>query len=553
MRRLSGLAHGLIRASVQPGRFAYDRSSASLQSLQREKLASLMGAIDGTAFARQHGLSARTSWEDFANNVPMTNYSDWAEPIAAQREQPENRLIDSPVARYQPTSGSTSAVKWIPYTRRFLKELDAAICPWISDMYHRYPGIRTGAHYWSLSWVPTEMRAHTTGHINDDMKLLSFGKRWLVSSTQAVPDAISLAPSSDDSLFATVTYLAARSDLTAMSIWSPTFALGLLEKLSLWRKEVAAVLVYGHWCSHQGSLGYLPCPESEAAADLLLNWDGELSAAFFVNLWPRLSLISAWDTAASAPWAQRLQTLLPQADFQGKGLWSTEGVVTIPYKDDFVLAAGSHVYEFEDIASKQVLPPWALEAGQEVTPILSTGSGLLRYRMNDVLKVTGHQGQLPALRFLGRNDGADIAGEKISTILAQRLLDGLDWPSGLQPVALLAADEGCKSGRPAYVLMVEADVAISSYWRKRHEKSLGQQLEAGLLEHFHYLVARNLNQLGPVRCICHPEARRHFLEACSRRGMIEGNIKVEALRHWTGRLPLDPPVAVASPALSAIS
>tara|TARA_R100000306_G_scaffold61528_1_gene64393 strand:+ start:65805 stop:67463 length:1659 start_codon:yes stop_codon:yes gene_type:complete len=552
MKRLSALAHGLIRASVQPGRHAFDSNRTSLQRLQREKLTSLMKAVEGTPYAKAHGLTAKASWEHFAGNAPMTNYSDWAGPIAEQQDKPDCALIDSRVARYQPTSGSTSAVKWIPYTRRFLKELDAAICPWISDMYRRHAGIRSGAHYWSLSWVPTEMRAQTQGHINDDMKLLSSGKRWLVGSTQAVPDAVSLAPTSDESLFASLAYLAARRDLTAISIWSPTFGLGLLEKLSLWRKEIAAVLVYGHWCSHQGSLGYLPCPESEAAADLLLDWDGELSASFFVNLWPRLALISAWDTAASAPWAQRLQALLPQAAFEGKGLWATEGVVTIPYKNDFVLAAGSHVYEFEDTASKLVLPPWQLEVGQEVVPILSTGSGLLRYRMNDVLKVTGFKGQLPAMRFMGRNDGTDMAGEKISTLLAQKLLENIDWPSDLKPIALLAADQGCQTGRPAYVLLVETEVEATSYWRRRQEKDLAQALERALLDHFHYLVARNLNQLGPVRCIIHPDARRHYLDACRERGMIEGNIKVEALRHWTGALPVAPALAKPNP-LRALS
>ena len=61
------------------------------------------------------------------------------------------------------------------------------------------------------------------------------------------------------------------------------------------------------------------------AARMLRGWDGQMDPAFFQQLWPRLNVVSAWDTAAAAPWARQLQTLLPQAGFQGKGLWRQKG------------------------------------------------------------------------------------------------------------------------------------------------------------------------------------------------------------------------------------
>jgi hypothetical protein len=63
-----------------------------------------------------------------------------------------------------------------------------------------------------------------------------------------------------------------------------------------------------------------------------------------------LALVSAWDTADAAPWAQQLKACFPQAAFEGKGLWATEGVVTIPIDGQYPLAYRSHVYEFEDLA-----------------------------------------------------------------------------------------------------------------------------------------------------------------------------------------------------------
>jgi len=104
------------------------------------------------------------------------------------------------------------------YTRRFLSELDQAICPWLGDLYQSYPDIRGGSHYWSLSWVPTSMRKELKGQINDDMKLLSAGKRLLASMTQSVPETVASADSSEDSRFATLAWLVADESLDTLEI-----------------------------------------------------------------------------------------------------------------------------------------------------------------------------------------------------------------------------------------------------------------------------------------------------------------------------------------------
>src|SRR5690606_14622082 len=185
------------------------------------------------------GIRADWTWETFASVLPISTYADYAGTIEQQRQAQQPQMIDSPVMRYQPTSGSTSAVKWIPYTKLFLEELDEVISAWVGDLYRQFPGQAQGTHYWSLSWIPTEMRSQTAGDINDDMKMLSWGKRLLAYLTQAAPQEIALAETSDDSLFATLAYLVADEALGFISVWSPTFGLGLLEQMGRWREELA--------------------------------------------------------------------------------------------------------------------------------------------------------------------------------------------------------------------------------------------------------------------------------------------------------------------------
>lgn len=526
------VGHGLLKRLVNPGRQRFARDLNQLEQVQRQQLSRWLATASRAPYWQKRGVKANWTWEAFTSQVPWSSYADYAQTLNDQRTAQQALLMDSPVARYQPTSGSTSAVKWIPYTKLFLNELDDAISAWVGDLYEQFPGQGKGRHYWSLSWIPTHLRAETAGDINDDMKMLSWGKRLLTYLTQAVPQEVAQAETLEDSLFGTVSYLCADRQLGFISVWSPTFGINVLEYISSWRQELATVLQQGRWGRRADRMAGVRCPRSAHAARLLSEWDGQLTPDFFQRLWPTLALVSAWDTAAAAPWARSLQSKLPHAAFQGKGLWATEGVVTIPFQGRFPLAYRSHVYEFIDLQDHRVLAPWQLKDGQEVMPVITTGSGLARYRMNDVLKVSGFLGQVPCLDFLGRNDGVDLVGEKISATTAQTILDTLPLGSAAMPVTLLALDE-LKGGRPGYVLLAECATEPDA----EQARALSRHLEQSLQDHFHYKLARELGQLQEAQCVLRQDMRDIYLGLCRDRGMIDGNIKVEPLRHWPGPTP----------------
>ena len=528
----TSLGHQLLKLLVTPGCRRFERHLGELEYIQRGRLSRWLAAAAESPEGQRLGIRADWRWEDFAQAVPVTTYKDYAQALERQREARSRELIDSPVMRYQPTSGSTSAVKWIPYTKLFLEELDEVISAWVGDLYRQFPNQAKGTHYWSLSWIPTDMRGQTAGDINDDMKMLSWGKRLLAYLTQSVPQDVAMAETSDDSLFATVAYLVADESLGFISVWSPTFALGALEQLARWRAELAEVLAQGHWGSRAARMAGLACPQSHRAARLLREWNGTLEPGFFAQLWPGLAVVSSWDTAAAAPWADKLRRLLPHASFQGKGLWATEGVVTFPFQGRFPLSYLSHFYEFEDAANGQILASWQLRQGQEVIPILTTGSGFARYKMSDVVRVDGFLGQVPCFTFLGRNDGVDLVGEKTSATLAQQIQDALDLRGAL-PVTLLALDQSTHLA-PGYALLVECTEDSD---RVALEQHVAPQLERALLNNFHYKLARELGQLQPAACVALPHMRDIYLDQCRLRGMVEGNIKIEPLRHWKGQIP----------------
>ncbi len=99
--------------------------------------------------------------------------------------------------------------------------------------------------------------------------------------------------------------------------------------------------------------------------------------------------------------------------FEGKGLWATEGVVTIPFAEQFSLSYQSHFYEFLLQDTVQAIPAWRLKKGDIVSPVITTGSGLTRYVIDDELEVIDFYHDVPCFRFLGRKITVDLVGEKL--------------------------------------------------------------------------------------------------------------------------------------------
>ena len=220
---MSRLLHQASYRLSHKGKNALITASLDVEATQSEVLQTLFDNISGSENASKHGITSETTFLQYQQQVPVTDYEYWHASISKQQQGSDFVLTKHGCERYQPTSGSTSKIKWIPYTQPFLNELDNAISPWLADMYQQYPGILTGKHYWSLSWVPSDLRNKLTSSINNDLQLLPWWKRLFMAGTMAVPESISLAETSDESFFATACYLLSSRDLSFISVWTVSY------------------------------------------------------------------------------------------------------------------------------------------------------------------------------------------------------------------------------------------------------------------------------------------------------------------------------------------
>jgi len=507
-----------------------------LEIKQKAILAKLLGCSVGTRFASEKNIQSIDSYEKFIQELPITTYQDYESYIDLQKKNPKSKeFLNSSCDHYQPTSGSTGKRKWIPYTKVLKEEFEQAIGPWLYKLYQNYPNIKKGKHFWSLSWMPDNLRKEQFSL--DELEVFPWWQKYLMKETMCIPKEITLAKDNDSALFATAVYLCCTKDLTLISVWSPLFLIQILDILKKNVKLIAELIEKSHWGTYQERLPNLTFPsvhsrnEKKRIMEILLNYNIEMGDQFFYEkLWPNLYLISCWKTGASSYYAERCRALFPKVAFQGKGLFATEGVVTIPIDDRYELAYLSHFYEFLNLRTGEVIPSWKLAPGLIVSPIISTGSGFFRYMLNDKIIIRDLNDGIPNMHFLGRNEDCDLTGEKMSSEIAHELKNYITQIShqSMNMISLVGVSE---AHRPYYLVLLDQKnyQEFNDGDDKIDSEEFIELLDNKLRESFHYALARDLGQLDRIKIKSEHHIYQYYQSIFLKKGMVLGDIKVEIL------------------------
>jgi len=474
----------------------------------------------GSAFGAEHGFADIRTPLDFARNVPPRDYDQmlpWIDRVA--RGEPDV-LAPGRVHRLVPTSGSTAARKLIPFNDALQRELNCAIAPWIFDLYLRHPKAMRGSSYWSISpcsAVKLEPSAIPIG-FEDDAAYLGNWRRTLIDAAMALPSAFREIRSMAALRYVTLLSLLRRRDLSLVSVWHPSFLRLLLDALNEHRDELVADVASGtcrladELPSHILPLT-LDSPDPRRAQQIA-------RAASFTEIWPGLAVVSCWaDANASVP-AAEFGRLLPGVALQPKGLLATEGFVSIPFAGHHPLAIRSHYLEFLD-QHNRLLDPNDLRIGETYTVLLTTGGGLYRYRVNDLVRVDAVVGRTPSIRFVGKTGlVSDQMGEKLTDGFVATVLSRLPLQASFMLLAPHVDETGC-----CYTLYLDGlappDVA--------------RVLDESLSENPHYAYCRRLGQLGPPRLrYVQGDAYSMYCQRLQSLGQRLGDIKPASLSALTG-------------------
>lgn len=419
------------------------QAAALLESLQPWSVAPgdgwmrLRGLLEkhaDSAFGRYHGFDSIRSSGDFREAIPVMDYEahrSWIERCAAG----EKRVLacDEPFG-FERTSGTSSQAKWIPLTTTLQEEFARGLAAWFGGWQRRTPEVFEGRAYWAVSppgMVPEVTSSGQSVGITGEGAYFPDDVGWRLAEWLVVPR---LSGEAGLVFEETAEALLETPDLSVVSVWSPTFLLGI-------DAEVRRLRGGRTWR----------------------------------EIWPKLALVSCWADASSGPWIPRLIERLGGIPIEAKGLLATEGITSVP---DAIhgsprLARECHWHEFLD-ESGRFTAIADLKSGGIYEVLFTTGGGLFRYRTGDRVRVTriGWDG-CPRLRFVGRvGSVSDLVGEKLHEDQVMEALAGRGF---------LVADPD----RPGYEIWLE-------------DVSRAAQVEKSLRRNPYFDQALALRQLSPL-------------------------------------------------------
>ncbi len=476
---MSGWSAILHAAGVERARFAL--ACTAPRAAQWELLRSILATNAACAFGRAHGFQHVNSLEAFRAQVPITDYEKMRPWLARVAAGEGAVLTTEPVIAFEETGGSSAGGKLIPYTAASLAAFRAAVLPWLADLAERRPGAVAGRAYVAVSPVTRAPRAIHGIPVGLASEGAYLGDELMSPFLDilAVPPQVARIADVARWRFVTLACLLAASDLSFISIWSPTFLIDLLAALPAHAEELTRAV-------HDGDLGgdlglgadcaIAPDPARARVVERALSQHPIDTA----RLWPRLDTVSVWTDGAAQPYAHRLQAMLPHVQLQSKGLLATEGAVTLSYGCDWpVPALTSAFLELIDDAGGVHLCD-ELRPDESYRVVITTPGGLYRYDLGDRVRCHGYAGALPLLEFVGRHLVSDLVGEKLTEHFVGEVLRATGAIACLVPRA---------TARPHYELLVD---------EPEPKDGLAEGVDERLRANPQYAYARTIGQLGPV-------------------------------------------------------
>jgi hypothetical protein len=386
----------------------------------------LRGPLADTALAREHGLHAVHGSAEFRRSVPLHEYED-LRPYIDRGMAGESAVVtrERPLA-YFTTSGTSASPKHIPVTPSFMREKARAFGIFWSLCHQDHPVLRGGRVIANFGDGGRDTQSA------DGVPILSETTFWnrRMSGLQAragwaLPPAIRTIADPELRYYA-VARVAMAGDLHGIMCLNPSTLVRLCRVIERHGDDLLRGI-------HEGTLGYGGAVEPGIAEALApaLHADparasrlGQAAPGWSLDrIWPELELAICWHSEMVRPYLRQLGPLLGRVRTRDYITQGSECIMAIPLRNGVsggLLAYTCHFFEFvcdihiED-AQPPTLLPHELEVGSVYELVVTTGGGLVRYRMGDCFRVVGFRGRTPMLEFLHRKGRtSSITGEKLT-------------------------------------------------------------------------------------------------------------------------------------------
>ncbi len=484
--------------------------TATQQAVQTQErvLLSIVRRNRESGFGRDHGFGSVRSVDDFRSRMPIADYERHRAYIDRVKTGETGAMFGrgQRVRMFALTSGTTDEPKHIPVTDAFLDEYRAGWNGWgIKALLDHQEAILRGIA--QVSSRMDECRTPAGIPCGAITGLMAATQKRLVRKYYVTPSCLA---DIDDAAakYYTIMRLAMPRDVAFMIAASPSTQL----KLARTGVEYAEAIIRD---VRDGTLRQdLPIPpgvrealrarlkpDADTAGRLeqLLHQHGRLLPRHYWNL----SFLANWTGGTMGLYLRDFPEYFGDLPVRDIGLLASEGRISIPVDDGTpagILNVTGHFFEFMPVEERESAAPSTclchqVEVGREYYVLLTTSSGLYRYDLGDVVRVTGFVGRAPLVEFLNKgNHISSLAGEKLTE---HQVIMAMQRASRLAEFPVANFVLAPRWSRPPYyrLHMEPTTVSPADHGLTRLAAALESELCRVNVE---YASKRQTHRLGPV-------------------------------------------------------
>lgn len=424
-----------------------------------------------TAFGRAHGFAHITAADQYRQAVPVQTYESLRDLIERQERTGEPCLTKEQPVFYNRTSGTVAAPKDIPITKSALDRIQG-LQRLTAYVMARNTSMLTGKVF-SITGAAIEGTMPGGTPFGSASGLLNASQGRLIKRRYVLPAELADIADNDARYLLTGILGAADQSVTCLATANPSTLVRLMEVINRNADLVIGAVAEGRppvgLDVGQMDVNLLIQPQPERAKEL----DERRNAAgglTYADLWPGLSGVLTWTGGSCGVAVANLRPLLTDnCPVYELGYLASEVTGTVnldPHRTACVPTLGNAFFEFAptdgwEAASSDdegrgagLLTLEQLQEGRDYYVIVTTASGLYRYDMSDIVRVTGFVESTPTLVLVQKGKGiTSITGEKLHEGQAINAVTSALGQRGLAPdFFIMLAD----IDRAGYTLYLEA-------------------------------------------------------------------------------------------------
>lgn len=505
------------------------RAAESPRSAQEAVLRRIIAANADTEFGREHGFARIPDVDSYRQAVPVLTYEDLREAIERQELTGERCLTREQPVYYHRTSGTVGAPKNIPVTASGLVQMkrDQRLAAYV---WARSSGVLEGKVF-AVGGAAVEGHMAGGTPYGSASGLLYRNQSRFVQSRYVLPAAVSEIEDYGARYLAMAAYGLAEPGVTGAATANPSTFLRLLSVVHDNADAVLGAIASGRLPSAASGLALTPRPERARELERRLSASGRLT---YADIWPGLRGIVTWTGGSCGIALGNLSPLLPDGvEIIEWGYSSSEfrGTLNIDVQRNACLPTFlTTFFEFAERGAWEAdagdfLCLDELEDGREYYVFVTTGDGLYRYDINDIVRVNGWVGSTPTLGFVQKGKGVtNITGEKVTESQVLDAVTSAFAPSGAPPEFFIMLADEAASGYTLYV-----ETGASAFAGGRAADEVDRLLSASNIE---YESKRKSGRLAPLRVRwLEGGAGGRYRESCVASGQRDAQFKYLHLQY----------------------